>query len=122
LGGPSILSDGRTDRHTFGCSRAVRHGTHDDSAPRSGAEDELSSRLFHKSNSGYGLTDAGEELLAGAEAIESAYIFAKAAVSSEGQPITGTVRLNDPMGLGTSFWRHACGHSPTAIPSSKWRS
>jgi molybdate transport repressor ModE-like protein len=66
-------------------------------------EDELNSRLFHKSNSGYGLTDAGEELLAGAEAIESAYIFAKAAVSSEGQPITGTVRLNDPMGLGTSF-------------------
>jgi DNA-binding transcriptional LysR family regulator len=66
-------------------------------------EDELNSRLFHKSNSGYGLTDAGEELLAGAEAIEGAYIFAKAAVSSEGQPITGTVRLNDPMGLGTSF-------------------
>src|SRR5712671_6541634 len=26
-------------------------------------EDELNSRLFHKSNSGYGLTDAGERLL-----------------------------------------------------------
>src|ERR1700724_243989 len=46
-------------------------------------EDELNSRLFHKSNSGYGLTDAGERLLAGAEAIESAYVSAKAAASSE---------------------------------------
>jgi hypothetical protein len=34
-------------------------------------EDELNNRLFHKSNSGYGLTDAGERLLAGAEAIEN---------------------------------------------------
>jgi molybdate transport repressor ModE-like protein len=45
-------------------------------------EDELNSRLFHKSNSGYGLTDVGERLLAGAEAIESAYVSAKAAASS----------------------------------------
>ena len=45
-------------------------------------EDELNNRLFHKSNSGYGLTDAGERLLAGAEAIESAYVSAKAAASS----------------------------------------
>jgi DNA-binding transcriptional LysR family regulator len=50
-------------------------------------EDELNSRLFHKSNSGYELTEAGEGLVAGAEAIESAYVFAKAAASSEGQPI-----------------------------------
>src|SRR5258705_12804919 len=61
-------------------------------------EDELNSRLFHKSNSGYGLTDAGEGLIAGAEAIESAYVFAKAAASSEGQPITGTVRIGAPDG------------------------
>src|SRR5712671_2893354 len=52
-------------------------------------EHELNNRLFHKTNSGYGLTDAGERLLPGAEAIESAYVFAKAAVSSEGQPIGG---------------------------------
>jgi DNA-binding transcriptional LysR family regulator len=35
-------------------------------------ENELNSRLFHKSNSGYGRTDAGERLLVDAEAIESA--------------------------------------------------
>src|SRR3979411_2705226 len=48
-------------------------------------EDELNSRPFHKSNSGYGLTDVGERVLAGAEAIESAYVFAKTAANSEGQ-------------------------------------
>ena len=32
-------------------------------------EEELNSRLFHRSNSGYGLTEVGERLLAGAEAI-----------------------------------------------------
>ena len=66
-------------------------------------EDELNTRLFHKSNSGYELTDAGERLLAGAEAIESAYVFAKAAASGEGQPISGTVRIGAPDGFGTVF-------------------
>jgi DNA-binding transcriptional LysR family regulator len=66
-------------------------------------EDELNSPLFHKSNNGYELTDAGERLIAGAEAIESAYVFAKAAVSSEGQAITGTVRIGAPDGFGSVF-------------------
>src|SRR6266478_1277292 len=66
-------------------------------------EDELNNRLFHKSNSGYGLTDTGERLLAGAEAIESAYVSAKAAASSEGQPIVGTVRIGTPDGFGSVF-------------------
>jgi DNA-binding transcriptional LysR family regulator len=35
-------------------------------------EDELDSRLFHKSNNGYEPTKAGERLIAGAKAIESA--------------------------------------------------
>ncbi|HEY2537875.1 MAG TPA: LysR family transcriptional regulator [Stellaceae bacterium] len=35
-------------------------------------EDELNSRLFHRCNSGYGLTEVRERLLAGAEAIEPA--------------------------------------------------
>src|SRR3977135_377170 len=59
-------------------------------------EDELNTRLFHKSNSGCGLTEAGERVLAGAEAIESAYVFAKAAASGEGQPISGRVRIGAP--------------------------
>jgi DNA-binding transcriptional LysR family regulator len=66
-------------------------------------EDELHSRLFHKTNSGYGLTEAGERLLAGAEAIESAYLFAKAAASSTGQTIIGTVRIGAPDGFGSVF-------------------
>src|SRR4030088_603691 len=66
-------------------------------------EDELHSRLFHKSNSGYGLTDAGERLLAGAEAVESAYVFAKTAANSEGQTIIGTVRIGAPDGFGSVF-------------------
>jgi DNA-binding transcriptional LysR family regulator len=66
-------------------------------------EDELNSRLFHKSNNGYELTEAGERLVAGAEAIESAYVFAKAAASSEGQPISGKVRIGAPDGFGSVF-------------------
>ena len=66
-------------------------------------EDELNSRLFHKSNTGYGLTDAGERLLAAAEAVESAYVVAKAAANSEIQTITGTVRIGAPDGFGNVF-------------------
>jgi DNA-binding transcriptional LysR family regulator len=66
-------------------------------------EDELASHLFHRSNSGYGLTEMGERLLAGAEAIESAYVSAKAAASSEGQTISGTVRIGAPDGFGSLF-------------------
>jgi DNA-binding transcriptional LysR family regulator len=35
-------------------------------------EEELNSRLFHRSNSGYGLTEAGERLFAGGGAVERA--------------------------------------------------
>jgi DNA-binding transcriptional LysR family regulator len=66
-------------------------------------EDELNSRLFHKSNSGCGLTEAGERLLAGAEAMESAYVLSRAASGSEGQPISGTVRIGAPDGFGSVF-------------------
>jgi len=66
-------------------------------------EDELNSRLFHKSNSGYELTEAGERLVARAEAIESAYVFAKAAASSEGRLISGKVRIGAPDGFGSVF-------------------
>jgi DNA-binding transcriptional LysR family regulator len=66
-------------------------------------EEELNSRLFHRSNSGYGMTEVGERLLAGAEAIESAYTSAKAAASSEGQTIGGTVRIATPDSFGSLF-------------------
>jgi DNA-binding transcriptional LysR family regulator len=66
-------------------------------------EEELNSRLFYRSNSGYGVTEVGERVLAGAEAIESAYACAKAAASSEGQTIGGTVRIATPDGFGSLF-------------------
>jgi DNA-binding transcriptional LysR family regulator len=66
-------------------------------------EEELNSRLLHRSNSGYGVTEVGERLLAGAEAVESAYASAKAAANSEGQTIGGTVRIGTPDGFGSRF-------------------
>jgi DNA-binding transcriptional LysR family regulator len=66
-------------------------------------EEELNSRLFQRSNSGYGLTEVGERLLAGAETTESAYASTKAAASSEGQTIGGTVRIATPGGFGSLF-------------------
>src|SRR5205823_900022 len=66
-------------------------------------EEELNSRLFHRSNSGYGLTEVGERLFTGAEAIESAYTSAKAAANNEGQTIGGTVRIGTPDGFGSLF-------------------
>lgn len=66
-------------------------------------EEELNSRLFHRSNSGYGLTEAGERLFAGGEAVERAYAYAKTAANSEEQTISGTVRIGTPDGLGSLF-------------------
>jgi DNA-binding transcriptional LysR family regulator len=65
-------------------------------------EEELNSRLFHRSNPGYGLTAVGEGL-AGGEAVESAYTSAKAAASSEGQTISGTFRVGALDGFGSLF-------------------
>jgi hypothetical protein len=50
-------------------------------------------------------TDGGgpERLLAGAEPIESAYASAEAVASSEGQTISGTVRIGTPDGFGSLF-------------------
>jgi hypothetical protein len=72
----ALLGRGRSRRQPSNSAQ-----THDGGPPHQALEDELNSRLFHKSNSGYRLTDVGERLLAGAEAIESAYVSAKAAAS-----------------------------------------
>src|SRR6202022_4013259 len=65
---------------TFGTLAVARTGTLSTAATLLGTEhttvarhiqaleDELKSRLFHNSNSGYGLTDAGERLLGAARA------------------------------------------------------
>src|SRR6202045_5289270 len=56
-----------------------------------------------RTRGGYGLTAEGQRFIVGGEAIESAYIFAKAAVGSEGQTIIGTVRIGAPDGFGSVF-------------------
>src|SRR6201998_4023648 len=65
-------------------------------------KDELKSPLFHGSNQGLSLTDAGQRLLRTAEVVESAVVSAKATAVGE-QQIAGTVRVGAPDGFGTVF-------------------
>jgi DNA-binding transcriptional LysR family regulator len=65
-------------------------------------EIELKSQLFHRSNQGYELTEAGQRLLLSAERVESAVVSAKASALGE-QHIAGTVRVGVPDGFGTFF-------------------
>ncbi|KAB1073683.1 LysR family transcriptional regulator [Methylobacterium planeticum] len=66
-------------------------------------EEALNSRLFHKSHVGYALTEAGEGLLAAAEAMESAFVSATATAGGAGRTIVGTVRIGAPDGFGSVF-------------------
>ncbi|MDP4022793.1 LysR family transcriptional regulator [Methylobacterium sp. NEAU 140] len=66
-------------------------------------EEGLSARLFHRSNLGYALTEAGEGLLATAEAMESAFLAAHAAGDEAGRAVSGTVRIGAPDGFGSVF-------------------
>jgi DNA-binding transcriptional LysR family regulator len=65
-------------------------------------EEELKSRLFHRSNQGCQLTEEGQRLLLTAEAVESAVVSAKASATGERQ-IAGTVRVGAPDGFGAVF-------------------
>jgi DNA-binding transcriptional LysR family regulator len=78
LGQPSIFFGRRTDGTLSAAAEQL--GTEHTTVARHihALEEEPDSRLFHRSNSGYGLTEVGERLLAGADAIESAYASAKA--------------------------------------------
>jgi molybdate transport repressor ModE-like protein len=65
-------------------------------------EEQFSTTLFHRRNSGYVLTEAGQRLIVTAETIESAVISARSTVEGEG-PISGTVRIGAPDAFGTVF-------------------
>ena len=65
-------------------------------------EEGLDRRLFHKSNLGYALTEAGEALLGTAEAMESAFVSGSAA-GGTGRSVSGTVRIGAPDGFGSVF-------------------
>src|ERR1700741_2164718 len=74
------------------CAAATQLGMEPAAAPRHVRmlEDELKSHLFHRSNQGYELTEAGQRLLRTAAVVESAVVSAKAAAVG-GQEIAGTV-------------------------------
>ncbi len=65
-------------------------------------EGVLDARLFHRSNLGYALTEAGENLLAAAEGMESAFLSASAAAEAA-HTVSGTVRIGAPDGFGSVF-------------------
>ncbi|WP_231950235.1 LysR family transcriptional regulator [Paraburkholderia caribensis] len=66
-------------------------------------ENALKSRLFHKSNIGYELTEVGRRVLETAEAIESAYVLSKAAADHDSVEIEGVVRIGAPDAFGSVF-------------------
>jgi len=78
-------------------------------------EEELGCALFHKSNSGYQLSEAGERLLATAEAIESAVLMARDAAGNQ-KTICGTVRIGAPDGFGAFFLAHRLGKLAALYP------
>ncbi|EGH71526.1 LysR family transcriptional regulator [Pseudomonas syringae] len=65
-------------------------------------EEDLKNRLFHKSNTGYELTPAGERILAAVEAMESV-LMAYKSNESDANDIAGVVRIGAPDGFGSVF-------------------
>lgn len=65
-------------------------------------ETELRCQLFHRTNQGYELTEAGQRVLAKAEAVESAIVSTRITAADEGQ-VAGTVRIGAPDDFGTMF-------------------
>ena len=66
-------------------------------------EEDMNQKLFHRSNSGYELTEAGQRLSSAAEVLESAFISARAATGQRTDVISGTVRVAAPDGFGTLY-------------------
>lgn len=66
-------------------------------------ERALAARLFDRSPRGYQLTDAGERLVATAEAMESAALAAQGEVGGADETLTGAVRIGATDGFSTFF-------------------
>jgi len=66
-------------------------------------ETALRCRLFESTVDGYALTEAGQTLLAHAEAIENSIGFLREEALGEGVRVSGTVRIGTPEGFGTVF-------------------
>lgn len=66
-------------------------------------EEALEAKLFERNLRGYNLTQTGERLLASAEAIEAEALRAERQVATEGQRVSGTVRISTLEGYGNFF-------------------
>jgi DNA-binding transcriptional LysR family regulator len=66
-------------------------------------EDSLRATLFERSPQGYKLTQAGERLMAHAEAIETAAHQAAGDVGEADLDLTGSIRIGAPDGFGSIF-------------------
>lgn len=84
---------------------AVQTGTEHTTVGRriQALEEGLNARLFHRSNLGYALTEAGQGLLATAEAMESAFVAAASVADGATRNIAGIVRIGAPDGFGSVF-------------------
>ncbi|MDH4564228.1 LysR family transcriptional regulator [Pseudomonas sp. BN411] len=65
-------------------------------------EKKLNIRLFHKSNTGYSLTSAGETMLESVQQIEGIVVASQNAIKDP-ETIEGTVRVGAPDGFGSLF-------------------
>lgn len=97
----AFLAVARTGRLT---AAAARLGAdHTTIGRRIGAlEADLGLSLFHRSPSGYALTDEGEALVPAAEAMEAAALQTAGAAAADGT-IAGEVRIGAPEGFGSLF-------------------
>ncbi|MEO9336370.1 LysR family transcriptional regulator [Mesorhizobium sp. SB112] len=66
-------------------------------------EDALKAKLFRRLTTGSELTPAGERFLEIAERMEADMIAARAEIASEGDDLSGTVRIGAPDGFGVAF-------------------
>ncbi len=71
-------------------------------------EERLGTMLFLKSPQGYALTEAGERMLAPAEAAESAVASGIGAVTGQGDSLTGQIRIGAPDGCANFLLPQVC--------------
>jgi DNA-binding transcriptional LysR family regulator len=79
-------------------------------------EQDMDAILFVKSPQGYVVTDAGERLLAHAEAAEQAMTGAESEVRGTGTGLTGTIRVGAPDGCATYLLPHVTRRIQTKNP------
>ena len=111
-----FLAVARAGRLTAAAARLkVEHST---VSRRIGAlEEALGAKLFDRRPHGYGLTAAGERLMAAAEGMETLALAAQGEIGGADLGVAGTVRIGAPDGFGTFFLAPASRRWPTCTRS-----